>query len=128
MGYKIASMRFLLAMLAILVLVANPAVATATQVVGVAPCGLEATEMPGMDHAGPRSVAVDPCCDHATKHGKSDQSCARACATACAIAAALPATMMSLEPHPVVSVLHAGPMASRKAHDPSRLERPPRSI
>lgn len=133
-SYSVVSMRLLLALLAVLALAANPATAAAAQAgcathgAPSAMAGLDMANMPGMAHAGSRTSVADPCCDHAAKHGKSDQSCAQACATTCAVVTALPATMVSLAPRLAASVLHPGPMASLKPHDPSQLERPPRSI
>lgn len=126
------AMRFLLALLAVIGLLASPVSATAAQATcqghGDAMMSMPMADMPGMDHA---DGAADPCCDPAqdappSKH--DGMSCLLACIAMCGVTAALPST-------PPISLLRAdhfapapGRMASLTPHDPGRLERPPRPI
>lgn len=127
-------MRFVLALLAVMGLLLSPAAAAAAQ----ARCGdhggqammqTAMADMPGMAKAD--SQKADPCCDPAkdhsqTKHSKTD--CAQACAAMCGIAVALPAAPPVLIARPERGAAPEARVASLKHHEPSRLERPPRSI
>lgn len=125
-------MRFMLALLAVIGLLASPVSAAAAQATcqghGEAMMGMAMPDMPGMDHADGKA---DPCCDPAKDKAPSkhdDMSCLIACMAMCGVTAALPNA-------PPVSLLkpdHGAPtpgrMASWTPHGPSRLERPPRPI
>jgi hypothetical protein len=125
-------MRFLLALLAVIGLLASPVSATAAQATcqghGEAMMSMAMADMPGMDHA---AGEVDPCCDPAKDKAPSkhdEMSCLLACIAMCGVTAALPST-------PPLGLLKAdhfapapGRMASLTPHDPGRLERPPRPI
>lgn len=75
--------------------------------------------------------AADPCCNPGKDQGRGKHdamSCGRACAGVCNVVAALPVRVMA----PLAGSDHTAPapalVASLKPHEPSRLERPPRSI
>lgn len=122
-------MRMLLALLAVVGLLASPLTAAAAQAVceghGETMMSMAMTDMAHADGE------ADPCCDPAKDQGPSKQdpmSCLQACIVMCGVVAALPEA-------PAVDL--AGPkhdapppsrVASLKAHEPGRLERPPRSI
>lgn len=126
-------MRFVLALMAVLSLLASPVTAAAAQ----ATCsghadqtmaGMPMGDMTGMHQAdGQKS---DPCCDHSKDQGQpkhNDSDCVQACAAMCGVVAALPST-----PAAPLPLVERGPppavMASLHPHEPSRLDRPPRSI
>jgi hypothetical protein len=89
-------MRFLVALLAVIGLLASPAVAAAAQAscydhYGGATMHMAMTDMPGMTHTD--GQMADPCCDpaksaHSGRHDMTD--CAQACAAMCGVIAALP--------------------------------------
>ncbi|MFC3070453.1 hypothetical protein [Phenylobacterium soli] len=124
-------MRFVLALLAVIGLLASPAAAAAAQ--GMchdhAMMSMAMTEMPGMTQAGVQKA--DPCCDPAkdasqSKHKSTD--CAQACATMCGVMAALPSAPHAFVPQPGHDAPPVARLASLKPHEPGRLERPPRPI
>lgn len=85
--------------------------------------------MPGMAQADTQKA--DPCCDPAKdtgqgKHKSTD--CAQACATMCVAVAALPNAPAPFLAPPARDASPQARVASLKPHEPSRLERPPRSI
>lgn len=123
-------MRFVLALLAVIGLLLSPAAAAAAQAAchghdGQAMMSMPMGDMPGMSQ--PDGHKADPGKDQ----GKSKQdpmSCMQACATMCGVAAALPAVSAASLASAAHSVLQPARMASFKPHEPSRLERPPKSI
>ena len=127
-------MRFVLALMAVIGLLTSPAMAAAAQVQclghgGDATMPMSMAGMPGMAQAGGQTA--DPCCDPGkdqgqTKHGKMD--CAQACAAMCGAVAALPSAPATLIARPDRGAAPQARVASLKPHEPSRLERPPRSI
>lgn len=127
-------MRFVLALLAVIGLLASPVAASAAQAachdhMGQTIMGMPMADMPGTTQAD--NQKADPCCDPGKDTGKSKHdamSCMQACAAMCGVVAALPAVATApLQPldH---ATLQPARMASLKPHEPSRLERPPRSI
>ena len=118
----IRSMRVLLAFLAILSLLASPAVATAAQATCIHG---GATAMAGM--ATGASVAL--CCDPAHHHGKAAYSgCAQECAAACAALAALPASPLNGAQIFAHAPRNPARVASVYEFRPSEPRRPPKSI
>ena len=127
-------MRFVLVLLAVMGLLASPAAAAAAQAACHDHGGQTMMDMPmpgmsGMAQAGGQKA--DPCCDPSKDRGQTKHdatSCLQACAVMCGIVAALPAATAT----PLAPVVRAAPkpapVASLKPHEPSRLERPPRSI
>ena len=129
-------MRFVVVLLAMIGLLASPAAAAAAQATchdhgGAKMMSMAMADMPSMTHAD--SQKADPCCDPAGHHdqGKSKHdamSCLQACAVMCGVVAALPSTPMVLPAPPALTAPEPARLASLKPHDPSRLERPPKSI
>ena len=124
-------MRFVLALLAIVGLLTSPAAAAAAQASchNHASMSVAMADMPGMAQADTQKA--DPCCDPAkdtgqSKHKSSD--CAQSCATMCGVVAALPNTPVAFFAPPARESAPQARVASLKPHEPSRLERPPRSI
>lgn len=127
-------MRFVLVLLAVMGLLASPAAAAAAQAACHDHAGQMMMDMPMADMPGVAQAdgqQTDPCCDPGKDQGRTKHdatSCLQACAVMCGIVAALPAATAT----PLVSPDHTRPeptrMASLKPHEPSRLERPPRSI
>ena len=126
-------MRFVLVLLAMIGLLASPAAAAAAQASCHEHAGTEMTSMamPGMAMAHADGQKADPCCDPAKDQGQSKHdamSCLAACAVMCGVAAALPAGPTPLVAPPDHSAPEPARLASLKPHEPSRLERPPKSI
>jgi hypothetical protein len=126
-------MRFVLALLAVIGLLLSPAAAAAAQAScqdhGGQMMSMPMAGMPGMSQGD--SQKADPCCDHGKSQGQPkhrDMNCMQACATMCGVFAALPAVAM----FPLAAAEHVAfrpaIVASLKPHEPSRLERPPKSI
>lgn len=126
-------MRFVLALLAVIGLLASPVAAAAAQAAchdhGQTMMSMPMGDMPGMGQAdGPKA---DPCCDPGKDAGKSKHdamSCMQACAAMCGVVAALPAVAMAPLAPPDHVALQPARVASLKPHEPNRLDRPPRSI
>jgi hypothetical protein len=130
-------MRCLIAFLAAVALLMNPVAASAAQFAcdhgEMAMAGMDqpmaGMDMHGADHnmvATP--TAPDPCCDHLGGQKTDDKTCAQACATTCAVLVALPYAPAS---QGLVWTRTAPPLAVAvwpHGHDPSGLERPPKSI
>ncbi len=126
------TMRFLLALLAVIGLLASPASAAAAQAVclghGEAMMPMAMPDMPGMDHADGKA---DPCCDPASDKAPSHHDampCLLACMAMCGVTAALPSAAPVSLAKPDHGAPPPGRMASLTPHDPERLERPPRPI
>lgn len=127
-------MRFVLALLALIGLLTSPAMAAAAQAQchdhgGQAMMQMAMADMPGMTQADGQKA--DPCCDPGkdqgqTKHRTMD--CAQACAAMCGVVVALPSAPAALIVRPERAAAPLVRVASLKTHEPSRLERPPRSI
>ncbi|CAN7655690.1 hypothetical protein LJR225_005190 [Phenylobacterium sp. LjRoot225] len=127
-------MRFVVALLAVLGLLASPVAAAAAQVAcnghaDQAMAAMPMTDMDGMHRIDAQKP--DPCCDHSknerpSKHHDSD--CVQACAAMCGVVAALPSTPVAAPLPLVEQAPHPSVVASLHPHEPSRLERPPRSI
>jgi hypothetical protein len=129
-------MRVLLAFLAVLGLMLSPVTASAA----MRQCAEQDRAMTAMaDTHGSTAMAAMDCCPQAkpamqrsptnpapAKHDRN--SCANACATICLAVAALPASTPVHTVAPLTARLEPGISASLTTHDPSRLERPPRSI
>ena len=130
-------MRYLIAMLAALALLVNPVAAAAAQFAcdhgGMAMAGMDHQQadmpMPGSaEETAAATTSADPCCDHSGGQKTDDRNCAQACATSCAVLVALPYTHASQlltwtrAPAPPTSAIWP------HGHDPSGLERPPKSI
>ena len=86
-------------------------------------------DMPGMSMGD--SHKADPCCDPGKdqvqkKH--NDAECAKACSAMCGVIAALPSAPTALLAPPDRGTPPQARVASLKPHEPSRLERPPKSI
>lgn len=127
-------MRFVLALLAVIGLLTSPAMAAAAQVQchdhgGQMMMQMPMADMPGMSQA--ESQKADPCCDPGKDQGQSKHSkmdCAQACAAMCGVVVALPNVPATLVAKPGRDAAPTARVASLKPHEPSRLERPPRSI
>lgn len=127
-------MRFILALLAVIGLLASPVAAAAAQAScqehgGGQMMSMPMANMPGMVHADGQKG--DPCCDPGKSSGQTKHdaaSCLQACAVMCGVVAALPAGPMPLIASPDHSAPEPARLASLKRHEPSRLERPPKSI
>ena len=129
-------MRFVVVLLAMLGLLASPAAAAAAQASchdhgGDKMMSMAMAAMPGMAHADGQKA--DPCCDPVghqdqgqTKH--KDMSCLQACAVMCGVVVALPSTPTALAPPLDLGAPEPARLASLKPHEPSQLERPPKSI
>ncbi len=119
-------MRLLIAILAVLALIANPVTAAAA---AQAACGQGkpaiGIDMAGMDHAAANSPVSDPCCDHGSK---TKLSCAQACAAECGVAAVLAMTSPGTPCTFVRTVLSPAHQMAPRPHEPSGLDRPPKSI
>ena len=125
-------MRFVLTLLAVVGLLISPAVAVAAQChghSGDAIMQMAMSDMPGMAQAGAQKA--DPCCDPGKEQGQKKHStmdCAQACAAMGGVVAALPSPPAALIARPDRDGAPPTLVASLKPHEPSRLERPPRSI
>jgi hypothetical protein len=127
-------MRLVLVLLAVIGLLASPAAAAAAQAAcqdhgGQMMTDAAMADMPGMSQADGHKA--DPCCDPGKDQGQTKHdatSCLQACAVMCGIVAALPVVMATPMAPPADVVLKPAAVASLRAHEPSRLERPPRSI
>jgi len=126
-------MRFVLALLAVIGLLASPVAAAAAQAAchdhGQAMMSMPMADMPGMSQVDGQKA--DPCCDPGKDKGQTKHdamSCMQACAAMCGVVAALPAVATAALAAPDHLALQPARMASLKPHEPSRLERPPRSI
>jgi hypothetical protein len=126
-------MRLLLALLAVIGLLLSPAAAAAAQAAcqdhGGQMMSMPMADMPGMSQADGQKA--DLCCDPGKTQGQSkhdDMSCMQACAAMCGVVAALPAASPVALAMPDRVILKPARVASLKPHEPSRLERPPRSI
>lgn len=127
-------MRFLVALLAILGLLASPVTAAAAQAAcsghaDQAMAGMPMADMSGMHQIDGQKPA--PCCDPGkdqghSKHHASD--CVQACAAMCGVVAALPSTPATTPLRLIERAPRPAVLASLHPHEPSRLERPPRSI
>jgi hypothetical protein len=124
------SMRLVLALLAVIGLLTSPATAAARGAChDRTMIGMAMSDMPGMARAAAQKA--DPCCDpaHNTTQDKTKRSdCAGACAAMCGVIAALPSAPVVLIAPPDRGAPQQARVASLKPHEPSRLERPPRSI
>jgi hypothetical protein len=126
-------MRFIVALLAVIGLLASPAGAAAAQASchdhgGAKMMSMPMADMPSMAQADGQKA--DPCCDPGKSQGQTKHdatSCLQACAVMCGVVAALPSTMVLLAPSDLAPPEPAR-LASLKPHEPSRLERPPKSI
>ena len=124
--------RFVLVLLAIIGLLASPVAAAAAE----AACGghgdeamqMAMADMPGMAQAN--TGKADPCCDPSQGHArkKHNAECMQACAAMCGVIAALPSTPIAFLAPSDRDAPPQARAASLKPHEPSRLERPPRSI
>ena len=127
-------MRFVLVLLAVMGLLASPAAAAAAQAACHDHGGQAMMDMPmaGMSMAqADGATAADPCCDPGKDQGRSKHdamSCLQACAVMCGVVAALPVGMTTIPAGPDHAAPAPARLASVKPHEPSRLERPPRSI
>lgn len=127
-------MRFLLALLAVVGLLASPVTAAAAQAScghngPMASSGMEMPATPGHAHMTSSVGKGDPCCDptgksHKTSHG----NCTGACSAACAGVLALPASLTIGAPAPARAPLDLPVLTSAQGLDPPGLERPPKSI
>jgi hypothetical protein len=124
-------MRIILALLAVIGLLASPAVAAAAQ----AACHQQsAAKMADMAMGGaPGMAKADPCCDPGAgkdldKSKDHNRGCLHVCVTLCGVVAALPSTPAALPEPPSLGPPESVRLASLKPGDPRRLERPPRSI
>lgn len=127
-------MRFVIALLAVMALLASPVTAAAAQ----AACGNGASaasggmDMPvkaGTTHAAASTAAADPCCDHSTdQHKMSDKSCAQACAASCVATAALLTSFTSTNFVFTRAPMSPPRLAPALSYQPFGLERPPKSM
>jgi hypothetical protein len=125
--------RFVLALLAVIGLLTSPVAAAAAEAVcgghGGAAMQMAMTDMPSMAQAN--TGKADPCCDPNKGHAPNQHSnadCAQACAAMCGVIAALPSTPVAFLAPPARDSQPQARAASLKPHEPSRLERPPKSI
>lgn len=127
-------MRLILALLAILGLLASPVTAAAARARCYSPAGdammraataqMPAIALSDMQKAGP---CCEPGKDQAHKeHSRAE--CAQLCAAMCGVTAALPDKVAALIAPPDRGPPPQARVASLKPHEPSPLERPPRSI
>jgi hypothetical protein len=131
-------MRYLIALMAVLALLVNPVAAAAAQVACGASMGVSA-QAPSNDQAmaampsmakdvASGNTSANPCCDHSGDGKMDSRTCAQTCATTCAVIVALPTSAHGQvfsyvrAPAPVLRAVWSKP------HDPSGLERPPKSI
>jgi hypothetical protein len=124
-------MRFIVALLAVIGLLASPANAQASchDHGGAKMMSMPMADMPGMAQADGQKA--DPCCDPGKSPGQTKHdamSCLQACAVMCGVVAALPSTPMVLLAPSDLAAPEPARLASLKPHEPSRLERPPKSI
>ena len=126
----LSTMRFVLALLAVMALLVSPVTTAVAQAscnhqVSTASSKMDMAPMPGMDGAGVKA----PNGDHSAKHSKTTGlGCAQACAGACAVTVALApplktaafASMQAEVPMLRAAVLHP--------YEPQGLKRPPKSI
>lgn len=127
-------MRFVLVLLAMIGLLANPAAAAAAQARchdhgGAKMMRIAMADMPGMTHADGQKA--HPCGEPGKDQGQSKHdamNCLQACAAMCGVIAALPSTPMALVAPPRLGAPEPARLASLKPYEPSRLERPPKSI
>jgi hypothetical protein len=124
-------MRFVLALLAVMALLASPVTAAAARAAcdQAGPATMAGMAMPNMDQHGAKTSATDPCCDHADHHGKkSDASCAQACATTCGVTLALMGSPGGPIFAPSLATLTPRAAALPDPYEPAGLRRPPKSI
>jgi hypothetical protein len=127
-------MRFIVALLAVIGLLASPAGAAAAQASchdhgGAKMMSMPMADMPSMAQADGQKA--DPCCDPGKSQGQTKHdatSCLQACAVMCGVVAALPSTPTVLLAPSDPAAREPARLASLKPHEPSRLERPPKSI
>ena len=126
-------MRFVLALLAVIGLLASPAAAAAAQATchnhGGEIMHMAMADMPGMAMADGHKA--DPCCDPGKAEGQKKHSaadCAQACAVMCGVLAALPSQPPAHLAPPDHDAPPVGRLAPLQPHEPSQLERPPKSI
>jgi hypothetical protein len=127
-------MRVLLAFLAILSLLASPAVATAAQAIcshggATAMAGMAMPTVGGSRTMDATEASGALCCDPAHHHGKAAYSgCAQGCAAACAALAALPPSPLSGAQ--IFAQAPRNPARLAPVHEfrPSGPRRPPKSI
>lgn len=125
-------MRLIVVLLALVGLLASPAVAAAAQVgCYEADHAAMATDMPGMAGMDAMTGTAAPCCDP----GKSPQAphkkpmpCALACAVMSGVTMVSPGAADGLWLTPTRVLLKPALSHRPRAHAPPRLERPPRSI
>jgi hypothetical protein len=123
-------MRLLLAFVAVIGLLLSPAAAATAQVRCHVHGGMMtmASHMPGDQADGQKA---DPCCDPGKHQGQTkhrDMSCLQNCAAMSGVVAALPSVPFALIAPPSDKAPAPARLASLRPHEPSRLERPPRSI
>ncbi len=126
-------MRFLVAFLAILGLLAGPVAAVAGQAECAhhrqAVAGAEMSVMPGMGPVAVHQRGGDPCCDRSGRPGKkAAPGCAQACAATCGLVAALAASPLGVTAPPARADAPLAPVVSSHPYQPPGLERPPKSI
>ena len=127
-------MRFIVALLAVIGLLASPVAAAAAQASchghgGAQMMSMPMADMPGMTHSD--GQRADLCCDPGKGQGQTKHdagTCLQACAVMCGVVAALPSTPMALLAPSDPAAREPARLASLKPHDPSRFERPPKSI
>jgi|UppTromiDAQMD015_1034417.scaffolds.fasta_scaffold00595_3 hypothetical protein len=122
--------RFVLALLAVIGLLTSPVAASAAcGGHGGAAMQMAMADMPGMVQAN--TGKADPCCDPNKGHAPNQHSnadCAQVCAAMCGVIAALPSAPVAFLAPPDREAPLQARAASLKPHEPSRLERPPKSI
>ncbi len=147
--YTWVCMRFLLAILAVLALAANPVAAArsgcgvamiaasadapavdTSQAMDTSDADMSAMDMSGMDQAQTQAMAAMPCCDPAGHHHKTDGRC---CAEACALAGGFAGVLTGSAPDVAIlgftpAALSWAPSARPGAFETGGPERPPKSI
>ena len=125
-------MRLVLAFLAVLALLANPATAAAYQAACLGDesmAGMAMAAPAHMDASGVQKSGADPCCDHSGQPGKtSDASCAQACAATCGVAVALTAPAFGVMFAPLRVEAPLARTVPQHPYEPPGLKRPPKSM
>lgn len=124
-------MRFVLAILAVLALVANPLAAAADQGLceqsgHAAMTGMDMRAMPGVDQSDPNRSAADPCCDPVGQHGKKNGArCALSCAATCFAAVAVVSPLNDAFVGPMRADAPPARLGSLHPYSPPGLRPPP---
>ena len=127
-------MRFVVAFLAVLGLLAAPVAAAAGQGAcahhgSPAEAAAEMSAMPGMGPAAVHQRGGDPCCDRSGRPGKKAAAgCAQACAATCGVAVALATSPLGVMFARTRADAPLAPEVSSHPYPPPGLDPPPKPI